>query len=168
MKCFLCCLFDEDGGWVKTSSFPLFKLKLLYNGVLVSLYNKVNQLYAYIYPLLLISPGIPPHQGLQRTLSRAPCINSSFPLALFFTHCSVYMSNLISQFVPPSPSWLCPCLFSMSASVPALEIGSSVYKMILLSHSKEWNWVICRDVDGHLSYREKSERENQIYADAYT
>ena len=24
-----------------------------------------------------------------------------------------------------------------------------IYNEILLSHKKEWNWVICRDVDGH-------------------
>ena len=35
---------------------------------------------------------------------------------------------------------------------------------ILLSHKKEWNWVICRDVDGsrdHQTEWNKSERENQ-------
>ena len=40
-----------------------------------------------------------------------------------------------------------------------------IYKGILLSHIKEWNCVICRDVDGprdcHTEWS-KSEREKQI------
>ena len=40
-----------------------------------------------------------------------------------------------------------------------------IYNGILLSHKKEWNWVICRDVDGprdcHTEWS-KSEREKQI------
>ena len=32
---------------------------------------------------------------------------------------------------------------------------------VLLSHEKEWNWVICRDVDGPKEWS-KSEREKQI------
>ena len=51
------------------------------------------------------------------------------------------------------------------------EDVACVYKGILLSHKKEWNWVICRDVDGprdcHTEWS-KSEREKQIsYINAY-
>ena len=47
-----------------------------------------------------------------------------------------------------------------------------IYNGILLSHKKEWNWVIWRDVDGprncHTEWN-KSEREKQIlYNIAYT
>ena len=47
----------------------------------------------------------------------------------------------------------------------------NVYNGILLSHKKEGNWVICRDVDGprdcHTEWS-KSEREKQIsYSNAY-
>ena len=47
-----------------------------------------------------------------------------------------------------------------------------IYNGILLSHKKEWNWVICRDVDVprecHTEWS-KSEREKQIsYNNAYT
>ncbi len=39
---------------------------------------------------------------------------------------------------------------------------------ILLSHEKEQNWVICRDVNGPREYHTKSVRENQIlYVNAY-
>ena len=47
-----------------------------------------------------------------------------------------------------------------------------IYNGILLSHKKEWNWVICRDVDGprdcHIEWT-KSEREKQMsyYINAY-
>ena len=46
-----------------------------------------------------------------------------------------------------------------------------IYNEILLSLKKEWNWVICRDVDGHRDCHtqwSKSEREKQIlYINAY-
>ena len=46
-----------------------------------------------------------------------------------------------------------------------------IYNGILLSHKKEWNWVICRDIDRprdcHTEWS-KSEREKQIsYINAY-
>ena len=34
-----------------------------------------------------------------------------------------------------------------------------IYDRILLSHKKEWNWVICSDVDGPRVCHTKSERE---------
>ena len=40
-----------------------------------------------------------------------------------------------------------------------------VYNGILLSHKKEWNWVICRDTDGPIKCHtewSKSEEEKQI------
>ena len=46
-----------------------------------------------------------------------------------------------------------------------------IYNGILLSHKKEQNWVICRDLDGpRVCYTEgsKSEREKQtLYINAY-
>ena len=46
-----------------------------------------------------------------------------------------------------------------------------IYNGILLSHKKEWNWVICTDVDGsrdcHTEWS-KSEREKEIsYINVY-
>ena len=41
-----------------------------------------------------------------------------------------------------------------------------IYNGILLSHKKERNWVLCRDVDGQSEV--KSEREKQVsYINAY-
>ena len=70
------------------------------------LYNEVNQLYVYIYPLPLEppSPPIPPRQVITEHRAELPVLYSRFPLAICFTHGSVCMSVLISQFVPPSPS----------------------------------------------------------------
>ena len=63
----------------------------------------------------------PPHLtrlGHLRALSWAPVLYSSFPLAIYFTHGSVYMSILISQFIPPSPyPTVSTCPFSMSTSL---------------------------------------------------
>ena len=45
------------------------------------------------------------------------------------------------------------------------EVVVHIFNGILLSHKKEQNWVICRDVDGHREChkeRSKSEREKQI------
>ena len=46
-----------------------------------------------------------------------------------------------------------------------------IYNGILLSHKKEQNWVICRDMDGHSDCHtewSKSEREKEIsYINAY-
>ena len=78
------------------------------------LYNKVNQLYVYIYPyissLLSLPPSlpIPPLQVVTKHPADLPVLCGCFPLAIYFTFGSVYMSVLLSHFVPayPSPS---PC-----------------------------------------------------------
>ena len=70
-------------------------------------YNEVNQLYVYICPLPLGPPSSAPTPSIQViTEHRAefPVLYSRFPLAIYFTHGSVFMSNLISQFIPPSLS----------------------------------------------------------------
>ena len=78
------------------------------------LYNKVNQLYIYIYPhihsLLRLPPTLPilPLQVVTKHPADLPVLCSCFPLAIYFTFGSVYMSMALSHFVPayPSPS---PC-----------------------------------------------------------
>ena len=46
-----------------------------------------------------------------------------------------------------------------------------IYNGIFLSHKKEWNWVVCSEVDGPIDCHTewcKSEREKQIlYANTY-
>ena len=82
--------------------------------------NKVNQLYAYIYPhipsFLCLPPTlpIPPLQGITKHRADLPVLCGCFPLAICFTFGSVYMSMLLSHFVPayPSPS-PCPQVHSL-------------------------------------------------------
>ena len=41
----------------------------------------------------------------------------------------------------------------------------NIYNGILLSHKKEWNWVICSDVDGHREcHTEWSQKEKIKYS----
>ena len=74
------------------------------------LYNKVNQLYVYIYPhipsLLSLPPTIPipPLQVVTKHRADLPVLCGCFPLAIYFTFGSVYMSMPLSHFIPASPS----------------------------------------------------------------
>ena len=67
--------------------------------------------------LLKLPPPHPTHLGHHRApRGELPVLYSRFPLALYFTHGSVFMSNLISHFIPPSPSpAVSTRLFSVSA-----------------------------------------------------
>ena len=62
------------------------------------LYNKVNQLYVYLYPhipsLLCLPPTlpIPPLQVVTKQRADLPVLCSCFSLAIYFTFGSVYMS----------------------------------------------------------------------------
>ena len=84
------------------------------------LYNKVNQLYVYIYahiPSILRLPPtlpIPLHQVVTKHRADIPVLCSCFPLAIYFIFGSVYMSMLLFHFVPAyrSPS-LCPQVHSL-------------------------------------------------------
>ena len=83
------------------------------------LYNRENQLYVYIYchiPSLLHLPPtlpIPLLQVVTKHRADLPVLYSCFPLAIYFTFGSVYMSVLLSHFVPayfsPTP---CPQVHS--------------------------------------------------------
>ena len=87
------------------------------------LYNKVNQLYINIYhhisSLLRLPPivPIPPLQVVTKHQADLPVLCSCFSLAICFTFGSVYMSMLLSHFVPASPSHptMSSSPFSMSA-----------------------------------------------------
>ena len=99
--------------------------------------NKVNQLYAYVYPhipsLFHLPPTllIPPLYVVAKHRAHLPVPCSCFPLAIYFIFGSVYMSVLLSHFVPayPSPSpcpkvhSLCLCLYSC----PALRFFRTIF-----------------------------------------
>ena len=83
-------------------------------------YNKVNQLYIYIYPhissLLHLLPTlpIPPLQVATKHQADLPVLCGCFSLAIYFTFSSIYKSMPLSHFVSayPSPS-LCPQVHSL-------------------------------------------------------
>ena len=69
-------------------------------------------------------------------------------------HCNtIYNSQVMEATYMPIDRWM------------NKEDVAHIYSGILLSHKKEWNWVICWDVDGsrdcHTEWS-KSEREKQI------
>ena len=70
----------------------------------------MNQLYVYIYPyissLLCLPPilSIPPLWLVTKHWADLPVLCSCFPLAIYLTFGSVYMSMPLSHFVPAYPS----------------------------------------------------------------
>ena len=93
------------------------------------LYNKVNQLYVYIYPhipsLLCLPPNlpIPPLQVVTKHRADLPVLCGCFPLAIYFTFGSIYRSMPLFPCVPaytspsrcPQVHSLCLCLYSCPA-----------------------------------------------------
>ena len=82
--------------------------------------NKVNHLYIYIYPhipsFLHLPPTlpIPPLQVDTKHRADLPVLCSCFPLAIYFTFGSLYMSMPLSHFVPAYPSHSpCPQFHSL-------------------------------------------------------
>ena len=67
-----------------------------------------------------LPPPTPSHPSRlsQSPRPELPASYGKFPLAVYFTYGNVYVSMLLSQFVPPSPSSaVSTSLFSMSASL---------------------------------------------------
>ena len=91
------------------------------------LYNKVNQLYIYIHPhissLLHLPPTfpIPPLYVVTKHRADLPVLCGCFPLAIYFTFGSVYMSMPLSHFVPAYPS---PSPYSQVHSLVGLHLYS--------------------------------------------
>ena len=101
------------------------------------LYNKVNQIYIYIFPhissLLHLPPSlpIPPLQVVTKHRPDIAVLGGYFPLAIYFTFGSVYMSMPLSHVVSayPSPT-LCPQVHSLCLrlySCPAPRFFRTTY-----------------------------------------
>ena len=105
------------------------------------LYNKVNQLYIYIYPhissLLRLPPTlpIPPLKVVTKHRADLPVLCGCFPLAIYFTFGSVYMSMPRSHFIPAYPSPTpCPQVHSLCLhlySCPAPRFFSTIFFLFL-------------------------------------
>ena len=100
--------------------------------MLVSAVQQNESAVCNLYPLPLGPPSHPPHPTpvvLTKHQADLPVLYSSFPLAICFTHGNVYMSMLLSQFVPPSPSPYAPAvstsLFSMYC--PATRFITTIF-----------------------------------------
>ena len=100
------------------------------------LYNKVNQLYVFIYPhipsLLSLPPTlpIPPLQVVTQHPADLPVLCSSFPLVIYFTFGCVYMSMPLSHFVLASLPTPCPQVHSLHLrlySCPATRFISTIF-----------------------------------------
>ena len=101
------------------------------------LYNKVDQLYVYIYPhipsLLCLPPTfcIPPLWVVTKHRADLPVLCSCFPLAIYFTFSSVYMSVLLSHFIPaytpPSPYPQVHYLHLCLSSCPATRFIRTIF-----------------------------------------
>ena len=84
---------------------------------------------------------------------------SNFPLAIYFTYGTIYVSMLLSQFVPTSPPStvsrvcsLCLCQDMEATWMPTdwwmdKEVVVHIYSEILLSHKGELIWVSSSELD---------------------
>ena len=97
------------------------------------LYNKVNQLYIYIYPhifsILHLPPtlSIPPLQVVTEHRADRPVLCGCFPLAIYFTFGSIYNSMPLSpssQLTLPNSRVLKSILY-LCVFIPVLPLGSS-------------------------------------------
>ena len=98
----------------------------------------------------LLRPLPPPHPtplGGHRALSWVPCVYRSFLLASYFTQGRVYVSMLLSQFIPPSPSPRVHSLFATSAQLLLpCKLGSSVpffsrFSAVIFLSKRECGWL---------------------------
>ena len=131
LKLYICHLFFFQTSLLEYNCFTTVCQFLLY--------NKVNQLYIYIYPhissLLHLPPTLPilPLQVGKKHRADLPVPCGCFPLAIYFIFGSVYMSMPLSHFAPAYPS-LSPCPHSIlyiCIFIPVLLLSSSESFLLL-------------------------------------
>ena len=124
-----------------------------YNGVLVSAVKQSESaIHIHISPYLvpLASPSHPPSPtplGDTKHQADLPVLCGCFPLAIYFTFGSVYMSMPLSYFVPayPSPS-TCPQVHSLRLrlySCPAPRFFRNIFFSFFRFHIYVLVYGIC-------------------------
>ena len=120
---------------------------MLWNVVVVSAMWQCES--AICIPRSPPSPASHPHTnshptplGHHRAPSQTACLHSSCPLAFYFTQGRVYMSVLLSQFVPPS---FCPCVHSFILYICVYIPGHHVFmpvdvKIPRKTYHKDTGW----------------------------
>ena len=106
------------GEKVHSGLLPIFKSRcffcfffywriMLYNIVVVSAIHQCKSVMIILYICSLLSHPpllIPALSVVTEHAAGLPVLHSSFPLAVCFRHNGAYVSMLLSQLVPPSPS----------------------------------------------------------------
>ena len=93
-----------------------------------------NHKYTYV-PSPPTPPFHPTPLGHHRALSWTPCVIQQFLIAVYFTHGSVYISMLLSQFISPSHSQsvsTSPFSTSMSLFISTDRFISTIFSRCVL------------------------------------
>ena len=102
----------------------------------------MNQLCVYTYPLSHGPPFHPPWPPLPRVTTEhwaeLPVLYDSFPLAIYFTHGSVYISIPFSWFIPSPPHILCPHICSLHLHLYSCPANSFTCTIFLDSTYMPW------------------------------
>ena len=119
-----CCSEDRDG----TRGLICFLFSFVFNWKIIALQycvsfchtsTWISHKYAYVPSLLNLPPiqlSIPPSRSSPGPSFGFLVSFSKFPLAIYFAYGNVYVSMLLPQFVPPSPS------LTMSTSLFCLRL----------------------------------------------
>ena len=120
----------------------------------------INHKYAYIPSVLSFPPTS--QQIVREHQSEFHVLYSVFPLSICFTHGIVYISMLLSQFVPPSPS--------LPVSKSLFSVLSILYKLGFLTSSEclkrgvqmGTSWVSWRPGLVHTSLSQSGSRRERL------
>ena len=123
-QCMICILLQNTWNYYKNRDFymniwvfPLFFNYFVFNWRI----NDLQYCVSFCHTSTWISHRcpLPPTSHLSRWSPGLSSLSSysKFPLAIYFTYGNIYISILVSQFVPPSPSLTVSIsLFSVSVS----------------------------------------------------